>query len=430
MKFDYDILIIGGGMAGASLAVALQGLPLSVGLVEAVPYETQRQPAFDARAIALADGSHRIFQALDLWPAMVERGATAIRHIHVSDRGSFGSARLAADEEGVAALGYVVEGRVIGAALTEAVAQLPNVELLCPAQLTALTVEADAVEAALTVDGTPRPVRARLLVAADGVHSTVRERVGARSWGMGYGQTAVIATVATDRAHGNVAYERFTDTGPLALLPCDPPRDGEQETRGHRWSLVWTVRDREVEEMLGLDDDEFLRRLQQRFGYRAGRFLRSSERHAYPLVFDFVRRAAQPRVAFVGNAAHAIHPVGGQGFNLGLRDVAALAEVIAAAHADGVDIGTMTALQPYVAWRRPDYLRVAAFTDGLVRLFSNRLPPLRLLRNLGLLGMDILPAAKHLFARQAMGLTGKLPRLACGIALKEGTTEEAGDVRV
>lgn len=419
VKFDYDILIIGGGMAGASLALALQELPLSIGIVEAVPYASQQQPAFDARAIALADGSHRIFQAMGVWPAMVERGVTAIEHIHVSDRGSFGSARLEADEEGVAALGYVVEGRVIGSALTAAVAQLSNVELLCPAQLHELKVERDGVEAALTVDGVPRAVRTRLLVAADGVHSTVRQQVGAKSWSLGYGQTAVIATVATDRPHGNVAYERFTDTGPLALLPCDPPHDGEPETRNHRWSLVWTVRDREVEEMLGLSDAEFLRRLQLRFGYRAGRFLRSSERHAYPLVFDFVRRAAQPRVAFVGNAAHAIHPVGGQGFNLGLRDVAALAEVIADAVGAGSDIGTLAALQPYVAWRRPDYLRVAAFTDGLVRLFSNQLPPLRLARNLGLLGMDILPAAKHLFARQAMGLTGRLPRLACGIALKK-----------
>lgn len=412
---NYDILIIGGGMAGASLALALKDLPLSIGIVEAVPYESQQQPAFDARAIALAEGSHRIFQAMGIWQAMVARGVTAIEHIHVSDRGSFGSARLEAVEEGVAALGYVVEGRVIGGALTEVLAQLSNVELLCPAQLTKLTVEADGVEAALVVDGAPRSVRARLLVAADGVHSTVRQRVDARSWSMGYGQTAVIATVTTDRPHGNVAYERFTDTGPLALLPCDPPHDWEQETRGHRWSLVWTARDHQVEEMLGLGDDEFLHRLQQRFGYRAGRFLRTSERYAYPLVFDFVRQAAQSRIAFIGNAAHAIHPVGGQGFNLGLRDVAALAEVIADAVAAGEDIGTMAALRPYVAWRRPDYLRVAAFTDGLVRLFSNRLPPLRLARNFGLLGMDILPPAKHLFARQAMGLTGKLPRLACGL---------------
>lgn len=424
----YDILIIGGGMAGVSLALALDGLPLSIGIVEAVPYASQEQPAFDARAIALADGSHRIFQAMCVWPAMVERGVTAIERIHVSERGGFGCARLAATDEGVAALGYVVEGRVIGGALTAALAQRSRVELLCPARLTDLQVQSDAAQITLEVDGRPRTVSTRLLVAADGVHSTVRERIGARSWRMGYGQTAVIATVTTDRPHGNVAYERFTDTGPLALLPCDPPHDWEQETQGYRWSLVWTVRDHQVDETLALADDEFIECLQQRFGYRAGRFLRTSERHAYPLVFNFVRQAVQPRIAFIGNAAHAIHPVGGQGFNLGLRDVAVLAGVIADAVGSDVDIGTMAALKSYAAWRRPDYLRVTAFTDGLVRLFSNRLPPLRLARNLGLLGMDILPAAKHLFARQAMGLTGKLPRLACGLPAASAVSRSEFDV--
>ena len=271
----------------------------------------------------------------------------------------------------------------------------------------------------LDVAGEQHELSARLLVAADGVHSTVRQRVGAKTWGMGYGQTAVIATVATDRPHGNVAFERFTDTGPLALLPCDPSLDGDQSTQGKRWSLVWTVRDRQVDEMLALDDGEFLRRLQQRFGYRAGRFLRTSVRYAYPLTLQFVRSAAQERIAFIGNAAHAIHPVAGQGFNLGLRDVAALAQVIAAAVESGADIGTMATLKAYAKWRRPDYLRVFAFTDSLVRTFSNNLPPLRLVRNLGLLGMELVPPAKHLLARQAMGLTGRLPRLASGVPLKK-----------
>ena len=419
MKSEYDILIIGGGMAGASLALALRGLPLSIGIVEAVPYESDEQPAFDARAIALADGSHRIFEAMDVWQAMAARGVTAIEHIHVSERGGFGTTRLEAAEEGVAALGYVVEGRVIGAALTAAMEQLANVDLICPAQLIDLQVGSDDVTVVLDVAGESREIRTRLLVAADGVHSTVRQRVGARTWGMGYGQTAVIATVATDRPHGNVAFERFTDTGPLALLPCDPPLDGDQSTNGKRWSLVWTVRDAQVDEMLALDDAEFLRRLQQRFGYRAGRFLRTSERHAYPLTLQFVRSAAQERIAFIGNAAHAIHPVAGQGFNLGLRDVAALAQGIASAVETGADIGTMATLKSYASWRKPDYLRVFAFTDSLVRTFSNNLPPLKLVRNLGLLGMEMVPPAKHLLARQAMGLTGRLPRLASGVPLKK-----------
>jgi len=414
----YDIVIIGGGMAGASLALALKELPLSIALVEAVPYDSAAQPAFDARAIALAAGSQRILHSMGVWDAMAARGVTAIEHIHVSEHGGFGTAHLEATEEHVAALGYVVEGRVIGASLTGALAQCANVELLCPAELVAVQVEEDDVAVQLQHAGAPRHLRARLLVAADGGRSTVREQVGARTWELGYGQTAVIATVTTDRPHGNTAYERFTDTGPLALLPCDPPGDADQALRGRRWSLVWTARDGQVDALLALSEAEFLQRLQQRFGYRAGRFLRTSERQAYPLVLRFVREAASARVAFIGNAAHAIHPVAGQGFNLGLRDVAALAQVIAAAVARGEDIGRMTALQDYARWRRPDYLRTAAFTDGLVRTYSNTLPPLRLARNLGLLALDVLPPARHLLARQAMGLIGHLPRLACGLPLQ------------
>lgn len=411
----YDVAIIGGGMAGASLALALKELPLSIALVEAVPYGSAAQPAFDARAIALAAGSQRILRTMGVWEAMVERGVTAIEHIHVSERGGFACTRLEAAEENVSALGYVVEGRVIGAALTAALAQCPNVELLCPAELAAVQVEEDSVAVQLQHDGAPRALRARLLVAADGGRSTVRELLVVPTWELGYGQTALIATVSTDRPHGNTAYERFTDSGPLALLPCDPPADGEPTLAGRRWSLVWTVRDGEVDEMLALSDEAFLSRLQQRFGYRAGRFLRTSGRHAYPLVLRFVREAAGARLAFIGNAAHAIHPVAGQGFNLGLRDVAALAQVLAGAVARGDDIGRLTLLKDYAAWRRPDYLRTAAFTDGLVRGFSNTLPPLKLARNLGLLALDVLPAARHLLARQAMGVNGRLPRLACGL---------------
>ncbi len=399
-------------MVGASLARALKNVPLSVGVVEAVPPGQTGQPSFDARAIALAQGSKRILEAIGVWERMAAIGVSAIRNIHVSDRGHFGQAHLSADEEGVEALGYVAEADVIGRALTEDFGDLPNVSLIAPAHVIALEVAPDRVIVSVEQNGTAQRLSARLLVAADGGNSKIRELTGARTWGLGYGQTAVIANVVTDRPHGERAYERFTDTGPLALLPNTAPEGlPGREYGDRRWSLVWTARDEQVEELLALDDAEFLMRLQARFGRRAGRFELAGPRSAYPLGLQFVREHVQHRIAFIGNAAHVIHPVGGQGFNLGLRDVATLAEALAEAARRGDDPGTPASLRGYARWRRADYIRVAAMTDGLARGFSSRFPPLVLARNLGLLAMELLPPARHLFALQAMGLTGRLPKL-------------------
>lgn len=422
---NYDLLIVGGGMVGASLAVALKDLPLRIGLLEAVAPGEEEQPSFDARAIALSQGSTRILDAMGVWPAMQELGVTAINTIHISERGGFGSARLTSKDEGVDALGYVVESRVIGQTLNAQLEQQHGLDMICPARLTQLKVLNDGVEVSFEQDGEILSVTTRLLIAADGGHSMVRELMQPKYLRLGYGQTAVITTVASDRPHQGVAYERFTDTGPLALLPCDPPLgDVHQESAGRRWSVVWTVRDAQVEEILGWDDETFLQQLQERFGYRAGHFDRIAPRHAYPLALNYVREHVQPRMAYIGNAAHAIHPVAGQGYNLGLRDVASLAEVISTAHQRGEDIGSSTTLSDYAKWRRPDYLRVMGFTDSLVRIFSNRISPLGLARNVGLLALDILPGAKHLLARQAMGLNGRLPRLARGLPLINASSQE------
>ncbi len=418
MTTDFDLLIVGGGMAGASLACALRDVPLRVGVLEAVPLAAEMQPSFDARAIALAEGSRRILETMALWSDVARHGATAIRHIHVSERGGFGIARLAAAEEGVDALGHVVESRVLGAVLSKSLSELPHTTFICPARLTGLTIDDDFATAQVEGEQGARNITARLVVAADGGRSAVRQLMGARSWRLGYGQTAVIATVRGSRPHGGIAYERFTDTGPLALLPCDATEDHPESAWGDcRWSLVWTARDAQVEQIMGLDEATFLARLQARFGNRAGRFEKLGTRNAYPLGLEYVRDHVRPRLVFIGNAAHTLHPVAGQGFNLGLRDVAVLAEVLAGAAAAGSDPGDMGVLKGYAAWRRPDYLRVMGLTDSLARLFSNRLPLLRGARNLGILGMDLLPGAKHLLARQAMGLTGKLPRLARGLPL-------------
>jgi len=418
MTTDFDLLIIGGGMVGASLAQALKGSGLRIALIEAVPLYEENQPSYDARAIALSWGSRRIFEGMGVWEAMVQEGVTAIRTIKVSDRGHFGATRMVADEEGVEALGYVAEAAVIGRALARDLDQLPGVTLFCPARLSDIAIDEEAAHVTIEHDGGQRQLSARLVVAADGGRSTVREKLGARTFRLGYGQTAVIASVESDREHGNIAYERFTDSGPLALLPNTAPAwMAGSEAGERRWSLVWTVHDHEVDEHLALDDAAFLERLQRRLGRRAGRLLSVSPRSAYPLGLQYVRDHVRPRLAFIGNAAHLIHPVGGQGFNLGLRDVAVLAEVLVQAAREGADPGRLETLNSYAAWRRPDYLRVMGFTDGLARTFSSDFRPLVVARNLGMVAMDLLPPARRLFTRQAMGVNGRQPRLALGLPL-------------
>ncbi len=412
---DYDLLIIGGGMVGASLAVALKAVPLRIGIVEAVPFSSAEQPSYDSRAIALSQGSKRILDAIGVWQAMGELGVTPITRIHVSDRGHFGATRMSAADERVEALGYVVEAAVMGRAFAPALESLPNTDLICPARITGVTVKDEQVEVELEHDGQHRRLTSRLLVAADGGRSTVREMLGAKTFGLGYGQTAVIANIVTDRAHEGFAYERFTDSGPLALLPSNAPRGWPGEEHGNRrWSLVWTVHDENVEQVMGLGDGAFIAALQRRLGRRAGRVVESGPRSAYPLSLLYVKDHVRPRVTFIGNAAHLIHPVGGQGFNLGLRDAAELAEVVADSARRGEDPGTLENLKAYAEWRRPDYLRVMGMTDGLVRTFSNNFTPLVVARNLGLLGMDLLPGLRHGFARQFMGLSGKQPKLSLG----------------
>lgn len=398
---NFDVVIAGGGMVGASLAVALAPTDLEIAVVEAFPPGKAGQPSYDDRSTALSEGSRRILMGMGVWDG-VEPHAAPIREIHVSHRGRFGSVRMRASEYGVPALGYVVCNRDIGTALSVALAAHKNVSYISPAKAAGLTLGDERNELALECAGKTIDVRGRLLVAADGARSWLRERLGvdARVWN--YGQTAVIANVSVDRAHGGIAYERFTDTGPLALLPLD----------AERMALVWTVRDGESDALLSLDDETFLARLQDRFGHRAGRFLRVGKRAAYPL--RLVRAAEQTaeRTVIIGNAAHSLHPVAGQGFNLSLRDVAVLADVLADAIADGGDPGAPATLERYVEWRSGDQRGTIAFTDLLNRIFANPLAPVAAVRGLGLLATGLLPPLKDMLARHTMGIAGRLPRLA------------------
>lgn len=402
----FDLVIVGGGMVGTSLALALQDQGLRIALIEVQVPNVDALPSYDDRAIALAYGSRRIFEAIGVWPAL--QGLTEPIHtIHVSDRGHFGKTRLSAADEGVPALGHVVTARDLGRVLLDRLQDADDVEVIAPARVVSFVDNGGDVAIELEQQGVMTALRTSLMVAADGGKSTIREQldVPVRRWT--YDQSAVVANISPSRPHANVAYERFTDSGPVALLPMT----------GQRCALVWTVASDDVDMTLALDDEAFLAAFQERFGYRLGRFTRVGRRSAYPLSLLRVLESVRGRVAIIGNAAHTLHPIAGQGFNLGIRDVAALAEVIVDARRDGEDIGGSSAMSRYEAWRRDEQRDVAIATDGLARLFSNPLKALRLGRNLGLLAMECLPGAKHPLARAAMGISGRQPRLARGVPL-------------
>jgi 2-octaprenyl-6-methoxyphenol hydroxylase len=296
----------------------------------------------------------------------------------------------------------------MGQALWRILREADNVELLCPARVTDVDVQPHRVLVDVERDGAGTgTLRTALLVAADGARSPVRARLGIGVRTRDYAQTALIANLTPSAAHRNEAFERFTDDGPLALLPLS----------GGRYSLVWTLSPDTARHICELSEADFLAALQSAFGYRLGRWLRAGQRQTYPLRLVCAKQQFVGRALLIGNAAHSLHPVAGQGFNLGLRDVASLADVLADTAATGGDPGLPDVLERYRSWREEDHERVVSFTDSLVRVFTNPLTAVKAVRGLGLLGLDLLPAAKLRFARQSMGLAGRLPRLARGIAL-------------
>ena len=401
-----DIAIVGGGMVGASLGVALAPLGLRIALIESIPHDAAAQPSFDERTTALSNGSRRILETLGVWQEL-SAGATAIAKIHVSDKGRFGFARLEAADMGLAALGYVIPNRALGRALWSRLAGFPNVQVLCPAKVVDVALQEAGVS--LQVEAQP-PLRveARLAVAADGAGSALRSAAGVSAESRDYQQTALITTVLPQRFHEQVAYERFTPAGPLALLPL---QDG-------RCTLVLTLKTEDAAQVLAMNDAQFIAELQSRFGFRLGRFLQVGRRSSYPLSITRAGQLSARRCVVVGNAAQSLHPVAGMGFNLGLRDVASLAELIAERiRSESFDPGAAPLLVQYDAWRAADRRGVIAFTDGLVRMFSNPLAALGVLRNIGLLAFDLSPPAKAALSRLSTGATGRVPKLARGVAL-------------
>ncbi|MGA2399474.1 MAG: 2-octaprenyl-6-methoxyphenyl hydroxylase [Steroidobacteraceae bacterium] len=399
----YDIAIVGGGMVGASLAVALEGVGVRTALIEAVPHDAAAQPSFDERTTALSNGSRRILETLGVWQDVAD-AATRIAKIHVSDQGHFGFARIDAAQLGRNALGYVLPNRALGAALWARLARRPDLDVFCPARVATLSIGEDTVELAIASDPRARGIlRARLVVAADGIDSAVRAAFGVGVETRDYAQTAIITTVLPGKFHEHVAYERFTSTGPLALLPI---ADG-------RCALVLTLNPAAAEAAMGWSDEQFLSEVQARFGWRLGRLLKVGRRRAYPLSLSRAERSSAGRCIVVGNAAQALHPVAGMGFNLGLRDVASLAELIAERRGE---LDTVAAL--YDSWRAADRREVIAFTDGLVRVFASPWGPVRRLRNLGLLAFDLLPPAKAALSALSTGAAGRIPKLARGVPIR------------
>lgn len=404
-SIEADVTIVGGGMVGASLAVALLGTGVRVLLIESVPFDSGAQQSFDARTTALGNASQRIFSALGIWE-QVAGAAQPIRSIHVSEAGRFGFARLEASEQGIEAFGYVLANRTLGAALWGALQGQPQLTLCVPARVTDIAIGADAVRLVVERAGrAPQRVTSRLLVAADGAHSQVRAAAGIESQVEDYGQVAVVTIVATDTAHGGRAFERFTRAGPLAVLPL---HDG-------KLAVIWACTPQRAQQLLALSDAAYLAQLQATFGWRAGRFVRAGQRGSYPLKLTRAVGPVAQRTALIGNAAQALHPVAGQGFNLGLRDAAMLAELIAAAPADA---GAAALLERFAKWRAGDRAGVTRFTDGLVKLFADDRPGVGLMRSLGLLMFDLAPPAKAALARVSAGFTGPVPRLARGLPVR------------
>jgi len=402
---DTEVAIIGGGMVGASLALGLAGTGVRVLLVESTPFDSAAQSSFDERTTALGNASRRIFAGLGVWDAIAPNAA-AIRAIHVSDAGRFGFARLNAREQGVDALGYVVANRAIGAALWGALTRSAGITLRVPARAEDLDISAQGVGFTLTHEtGRRERIAARLLVAADGAHSQVRAAAGIEATVQDYEQVAVVANVAADRPHQGTAYERFTPKGPLAVLPL---RDGT-------YAVIWACGPAQAQEVLALAEPAYLARLQAQFGWRAGRFVRAGRRGSYALKLTRALSTTAIRTVLIGNAAQALHPVAGQGFNLGLRDAAMLAEVIANAQGD---VGAPALLRAFSDWRERDREGVTRFTDGLVKLFADTRLGVPLLRNLGLLMFDLAPPAKSALARVSAGFGGPAPRLARGLPVR------------
>ncbi len=415
----YDIAIVGGGIAGMTLACALKDSGLSVVLIEAKP---QSAAVAKGQAYAISLLSSRIFQGLGVWQKMLPQIST-FRQIHLSDADYPGVVQFQPQDLNTDALGYVAEHGVLQTCLQEFLQECSGVNWLCPAEVLRVEYLADAVELEVFVTEPPFPttegdlgglglsgsnnkrvekISARSLVAADGARSPIRTAAGIHTYGWQYWQSCIVCTVKPEKPHNDTAYERFWPSGPFAILPLPE----------NRCRIVWTAPHEQAKALVALDDEQFLAELSRRYGSRMGGLSLEGSRFVFPVQLMQSSRYTKSRLALIGDAAHCCHPVGGQGLNMGIRDAAALAQVLQSAHRQGEDIGAGTVLKRYERWRQSENLTILAFTDFLDRLFSNNWLPLVVIRRLGLWLLVRVPPVKKYALQLMTGLRGRPPQLA------------------
>lgn len=392
-----DTVICGGGMVGLALAVALARAGLRMVMVEKTSMPSQLEPRFDGRVSAIAEGSRRILDAIGAWEYMAGQ-AEPIQDIRVSDGATPIFLQFDHRDIGDTPFGYIVENRYIRYALQRAAEQLPTLTLIDNATFEHFERDAGGVTVYIK---NHEPLRCSLLIGADGKRSIIREHAGIGATEWSYGQTAIVSTILHELPHHGLAQERFLPAGPFAVLPMT----------GHRSSLVWVEPDDRVSLYLDLPEEDFVQEIRERVGDYLGRIQTSGGRFRYPLGLMHAKTYVSHRLALIGDAAHAIHPIAGQGVNLGFRDVAALAELLVERFQLGLDIGAADVLAHYQCWRRFDNVTMLAVTDGLNRLFSNQLPPVKLARDMGLWAVSKIPPLKRFFMRDAMGITGDVPKM-------------------
>lgn len=389
---DYDLIIVGGGLAGNCLALALKDTGLTCAIIEAnTPEQLANSPAGD-RALALAAGTVKQLEDLGVWQG-ISHAATAIKNIHISDRGHFGKTRLSAEKEHVDALGYVITARDLETHVAQRVTQTNTVQI-CPARVVGLASDADKICVSIQQGDESITLTAKLLIGADGGQSSIRKLLNIAQQITEYGQTALVTTVKSTLAHKNTAFERFTTSGPLALLP----------TNNNQCAVVWTRSTDDAQALMQSSEADFLAELQQCFGYKLGKLSLTAPRRSFPLSLIRAEKMRANRAVIIGNAVHQLHPVAGQGFNLGLRDVMQLADRLISQHQAAKDIGADDFLTEYSAARQKDHDLVINFTNNVIRIFSNDWLPLAAARNVGLTLLDHIPKAKSLLSRYAMGL--------------------------